>query len=99
MNALVRMLQTLKSSACFDEYWIVGNTKSTVPSECLSTSGGFRKFYCRNRKVQRMYLNMRNSELDQNYSFYKGNKKRKHSGDHTCTQRRDICFTTLTFIR
>lgn len=78
------MFQAVKSSTCFDECWVVDNTKSTVPSEYLSASGGFLKFYCRNRKGQRTYLNMKKNELDKNYSFYKGNKRRRHSGDHTC---------------
>lgn len=62
------MFQTVKSSTCFDGYCVVDNTKSTVPSECLSTSGGFLKFYCRNRKGQRTYLDMKKNELDQNFT-------------------------------
>lgn len=51
MTALVRMFQTVvKSSACFDEYEVMNNAESIVLSECLSTSGGFLRFYCRNRK-------------------------------------------------
>lgn len=52
MTALVRMFQTVKSSACFDEYEVMNNAESIVLSECLSTSGGgFFRFYCRKERI------------------------------------------------
>lgn len=42
---------------------------------------------------------MRKDELDQNYSFYKGNKRRRQSGDHTYAKGDGYAFTALTFLK